>query len=192
MEEFVSKIRLLFAIAMMASALLVLGARTAEAQSPTAIAIPTATAEGCDQVPAYLEARQQIMTEFLTDLESVFPQVATPIMENGADLFVALTSMTPEQANALAKAYDAAADKIEKVEAPPVATFYNDIQVQLYRLSADVFEEAAKTDLTTAGETFEAQLVAIGEAVGLAGAAATGVCPAFGDVVIFDQTQAAI
>ena len=49
-----------------------------------------------------------------------------------------------------------------------------------------------KTDLTTAGDKFEEQLIAIGDAVGLAGAAATGVCPAFGDVVIFDQTQAAV
>ena len=187
-----SKVRLLFAIVMIGSSLLVMGARTAEAQSPTAIAIPTATAEGCDQVPAYLEARQQIMNEFLADMEAVFPQVATPIMENGDQLFDAIVAMTPEQATAMAKAYDAAADKIEKVDAPPVAQFYNDLQVELYRVSADVFEEAGKSDLTSAGAKFQDQLVAIGDAVVLAGAAATGVCPAFGDVVIFDQTQAAI
>jgi hypothetical protein len=176
----------------MASSLLVFGARTAEAQSPTAIAIPTATAEGCDQVPAYLEARQQIMDEFLLDLESVFPQVATPVMENGDQLFVAISTMTPEQALALAKAYDTAAGKIEKVDVPAVAGFYNQLQVDLYRLSADVFEEAATTDLTRAGQKFNDQLVAMGEAVILSGAAATGVCPAFGDVVIFDQTQATL
>lgn len=192
MEECVSKVRMLFVMMMMASSLLALGARAAGAQSPTAIAIPTATAEGCDRVPAYLEARQQIMNEFLVDLEAVFPQVATPIMENGQALFSAIMTMTPEQATGLAKAYDTAADKIEKIETPPVATFYNDLQVQLYRLSADVFEETANTDLTTAGALFNDQLVAMGQAVGLAGAAATGVCPAFGDVVIFDQTQAAL
>jgi hypothetical protein len=192
MEERVSKVRLIFTMVMMVSSLLVLGARTTEAQSPTAIAIPTATAEGCDQVPAYLEARQQIMNEFLADMEAVFPQVATPIMENGDQLFGAIVAMTPEQATDLAKAYDTAADKIEKVAAPPVGQFYNDLQVELYRVSADVFEDAGKTDLTSAGEKFQGQLVAIGDAVVLAGAAATGVCPAFGDVVIFDQTQATI
>jgi hypothetical protein len=192
MEELVSKVRLSIVMAIVASALFALGARTAEAQSPTTIAIPTATAEGCDQVPTYLEARKQILAEFLVDLEAVFPQVATPIMDNGDQLFAAITTMSPEQATGLAKAYDSVADKIAKVDAPPVAKFYNDIQVELYRLSADVFEEMGKSDLKTARDKFEDQLVAIGEAVGLAGAAATGVCPAFGEVVIFDQTQAAL
>jgi hypothetical protein len=192
MEEAVSRIRATFVMLMMVSSLLVFGAQASAAQSPTAIAIPTATAEGCDQVPAYLEARQQIMNEFLADLEAVFPQVATPIMENGDELFIAITTMTPEQATALAAAYDTAADKIEKIDAPPVAEFYNGIQVQVYRVSADVFEEVGKSDLTTAGAKFEDQLTALGEAVILSGAAATGVCTAFGDVVIFDQTQAAL
>lgn len=192
MEAIVSKVRMVFLMLMMVSSLLVLGTQTSVAQSPTAIAIPTATAEGCEQVPAYLEARQQIMNEFLVDLEAVFPQVATPIMENGDELFVAIASMTPEQATELAAAYDTAADKIEKVDAPPVAEFYNDLQVEVYRLSADVFEEVAKSDLTSAGAKFEARLTAVGEAVILSGAAATGVCPAFGEVVIFDQTQAAL
>ena len=60
----------------------------------TAIAIPTATAEGCDQVPAYLEARQQIMSEFLSDLESVFPDVATcvTIEEGGRAITVTIAS----------------------------------------------------------------------------------------------------
>src|SRR5215216_615179 len=106
MEGPVPKVRFLFAMALIASSLLLLGARSAGAQSPTAISIPTATAEGCDQVPAYLAARQEIMREFLVDLERVFPQVATPIMENGDQLFVAITSMTSEQATELAKAYD--------------------------------------------------------------------------------------
>ena len=177
---------------LVASSLLAMGARSAVAQSPTAIAIPTATAEGCDRVPAYLEARQQIMSEFLVDLEAVFPDVATPVMENGDQLFIAISSMTAEQATELAKAYDTAADKIEQIEAPAVAKFYNQLQVDLYRLSADVFEEAGRTSLDEAGNTFNDELIAMGEAVGLAGAAATGVCPAFGDVVIFDQTQAAM
>ena len=187
-----SKHRILFVMIMMVLSLLGVGARSVGAQSPTAIAIPTATAEGCDQVPAYLETRQRIMDEFLVDLESVFPEVATPIMENGDQLFGAILTMTPEQATALAQAYDVAAEKIAKVEAPPVAKFYNDLQVQLYRLSADVFEEAGTSDLTTAGAMFEDELVAMGEAVALTGAAATGVCPAFADVVLLDQTQAAM
>jgi hypothetical protein len=192
MEDVVSRIRAAFVMLMLVSSLLVLGAHASAAQSPTAIAIPTATAEGCDQVPAYLETRQLIMNEFLADLEAVFPQVATPIMENGDDLFIAITTMTSEQATALSAAYDTAADKIDKIDTPPVAEFYNDIQVQVYRLSADVFEEVAKSDLTTAGAKFEDQLTALGEAVVLSGAAATGVCTAFGEVVIFDQTQAAL
>lgn len=187
-----SRIRLLFAMVMMASSLLVLGGRGVEAQRPTEIVVPTATAEGCDQVPAYLEARTKIMNEFLVDLEAVFPQVATPIMEHGDQLFDAIVVMTPEQAVGLAKAYDTVADKIEKLETPPVATFYNDLQVELYRLSADVFEEAGKTDLSTAGQKFNDQLVAIGEAVDAAGDAATGVCPAFADVVTLDKTQASL
>lgn len=192
MEEFVSRIRFLFVAVLMASSLLILGVQATSAQSPTAIPIPTATAEGCDQVPAYLEARQQFMNEFLIDLGNVFPQVATPIMEHGDQLFGALMTMTSDQALGLAAAYDASADKIEKIAAPPVAAFYNDIQVKLYRLSADVFEEVSKTDLDTAQNKFENELVGIGQAVALAGAAATGVCPAFGDVVLFDQTQAAL
>jgi len=192
LEERVSKTRFVFVAMLVATSLLAAGTRSGVAQSPTAIAIPTATAEGCDQVPAYLESRQQIMSEFLLDLEAVFPQVATPVMENGDELFGAIATMTPEQATALAKAYDTAADKIEQVAAPPVATFYNDIQVQLYRLSADVFEEAGQTSLNEAGNAFNDELIAMGEAVALSGAAATGVCPAFGDVVIFDQTQAAM
>lgn len=182
----------MFVLMLMASSLLVLGTRSVDAQSPTAIAIPTATAEGCDEVPVYLEARQQIMSEFLSDLEAVFPQVATPVMQHGDELFIAMMSMTPEQATALALTYDTAADKIEKIEAPAVAAFYNTLQVDLYRLSADVFEETGASDLMAASAKFEDQLIAMGEAVGLAGAAATGVCPAFGDVVHFDQMQAAV
>ena len=129
-----NRVRLLFVAMFLATSLLVLGARTADAQSPTPIAIPTATAEGCDQVPEYLDARQHIMNQFLVDLESVFPSVATPIMENGEQLFGAITAMTPDQAIALAKAYDTAADQIAKIAAPPVATFYNDLQVQLFQI----------------------------------------------------------
>lgn len=187
-----SRFRVVFIVMMVASSLLVLGVPTVDAQRPTEIAIPTATAEGCDRVPAYLEVRRTIMNEFLKELETVFPQVATPVMENGDQLFTAIMSMTPAQSLLLAKAYDTVADKIEKIAAPDVAVFYNGLQVQLYRLSADVFKEAGKTDLNAAGEKFNEQLVAIGEAVGLAGAAATGACPAFGEVVILDQTQAAM
>ena len=187
-----TKARLLLVAMLLASSLVMMGARAADAQSPTVIAIPTATAEGCDQVPDYLAARQKIMNEFLLDMESVFPEVATPIMENGDQLFGAILSMTPAQASALAMAYDSAADKIAKVESPAVAAFYNGLQVQLYRLSADVFEEAGKSDLSTAGAKYQDQLVAMGEAVDLASAAATGVCPAFADVVVLDQTQATI
>lgn len=187
-----SKFRYLLLMALLVSSLSIFELRSAGAQSPTAIAIPTATAEGCDQVPEYLEARQRIMNEFLADLEAVFPHVATPIMENGDQLFGAIMTMTPEQATALAQAYDTAATKIDEVDATPVADFYNGLQADLYRLSAKVFEEVGKSDISTAGQKFEAELIAMGEAVGLAGAAATGVCPAFGDVVIFDQTQAAL
>jgi hypothetical protein len=192
MEDNVSKFRYLLLMALLVSSLSIFELRSAGAQSPTAIAIPTATAEGCDQVPEYLEARQRIMNEFLADLEAVFPHVATPIMENGDQLFGAIMTMTPEQATALAQAYDTAATKIDEVDATPVADFYNGLQADLYRLSAKVFEEVGKSDISTAGQKFEAELIAMGEAVGLAGAAATGVCPAFGDVVIFDQTQAAL
>lgn len=192
MEEFVSRFRLVFVMMVMVSSLLAMGTRAATAQSPTAIAIPTATAEGCDQVPAYLEAREQVRNAFLADLESVFPQVATPVMEHGDQLFGAITNMTPEQATALAQAYDTAADEIEKIEAPAVASFYNELQVQLYRLSADVFEEAGKSGLVAAGATFNDQLVSMGDAIGLAGAAAVEVCPAFADVVTLDQTDAAM
>lgn len=185
-------IRVLFVLLLMAAGMVSIAPRSSSAQSPTAIAIPTATAEGCDQVPAYLETRQKIMNEFLMDLERVFPQVATPVMENGDQLFDAILSMTPEQAVALSEAYISVADKIAKIDAPPVADFYNDLQVQLYRVSAGVFAETSKSDLSTAGMMFNDQLTALGDAVALAGAAATGVCPAFGDVVIFDQTQASL
>ena len=136
----------------MVTSLLTLGVQAGSAQSPTPIVVPTASADGCDQVPAYLEARQEIMNEFLADLEAVFPTVATPIMENGDQLFVAISTMTPEQATELAKAYDTAADKIEKIEAPAVASFYNTLQVDLYRLSADVFEEVGRSSLDDAGD----------------------------------------
>ncbi len=185
------KIRFVFVMMFLASSMLMLGARATLAQSPTAIAIPTATADGCDQVPAYLESRQKIMSELLTDMEKIFPSVATPIMENGDQLFGAIMTMTPDQSVELAKAYDSVANKIEAIDPPAVAAFYNDLQVQLYRLSADVFEEMSTSDLTTAGDMFGDQLGAMGEAVGLAGTAATGVCPAFADVVEFDKTQAA-
>lgn len=186
------KIRFLFVMIFLASSLLVLGERATVAQSPTAIAIPTATAEGCDQVPDYLESRQKIMNELLTDMESIFPNVATPILENGDQLFGAMMTMTANQSIELAKAYDSVANKIDQIDPPAVAAFYNDLQVQLYRLSADVFEEMSTSDLTAAGDKFGDQLGAMGEAVGLAGTAATSVCPAFAEVVEFDKTQATI
>lgn len=189
-ENRMMTLRRLLVIVLMLSLSVSLGTRMAAAQSPTAIVVPSPTAEGCDQVPAYLEARQKIMDEFLLDLENVFPDVATPVMEHGDQLFGAIMSMSPEQAMGLAKAYDTVADKIEQIEAPPVADFYNDLQVQLYRLSADVFEETSTSDLSSAGEKFNDQLVAVSDAVDAAGAAATGVCPAFAEVVTLDQTQA--
>src|SRR5215204_1599775 len=129
MEAHMSQVRWLIAMVVMVTSLLSLGMQVGSAQSPTPIVIPTASPVGCDQVPAYLEARQQIMNELLADLETVFPDVATPIMDNGDQLFVAISTMTSEQAVELAKAYDAAADKIEKIETPAVASFYNTLQV---------------------------------------------------------------
>lgn len=186
------RVRWLFVLGLLLTSLLTLGAQVGSAQSPTPIVVPTAPLRGCEQVPVYLDARKQIMDEFLADLEAVFPTVATPIMENGDQLFVAVSTMTPEQATELAMAYDTVADKIEKIEAPAVASFYNTLQVDLYRLSADVFEEVGRTSLTEASETFNDQLVAMGEGVRLAGEAATAACPAFAEVVEFDQTQAAL
>ncbi|MCA9860623.1 MAG: hypothetical protein KC438_12920 [Thermomicrobiales bacterium] len=186
------RFRLLCVMVVGAAAMFGAGGRAIDAQSPTPITISSPTAEGCEQVPAYLEARQKVFEELLIDMESVFPAVATPILEHGDELVVAMFGMTPEQFIALAKAYDDAADKIEKIDAPPVADVYNDLQVQLYRLSADVFEEAASTGLNAAGDTFNDQLVAVGEAVGAAGQAATSVCPAFAEVIELDQTQAAL
>lgn len=164
----------------------------AAAQSPTAIAVPSPTSEGCDQVPAYLQQRQEIFDALIADLTAIFPDVATPITEHGPELLTAMMSMDSKQLEELAKAYDAAADKIEATDAPPVATFYNGIQVQIYRLSADLFADAATSGLAEAGARFADQLTALGEASSAAGAGATSVCPAFDKVVELDQTQIAM
>lgn len=169
-----------------------LGAQSVGAQSPTPINVPSPTAEGCDQVPAYLEARQKIFDEVLTGMGAIFPDVATPITSHGDELFAAMLMMTPEQFTALAKVYEHAASEIEKIEAPAVAAYYNGLQAQLYRLSAKVFEEAATVGLTGVSAELQAELGALGEGIGTSGAAATSFCPAFADVVKLDQTQAGI
>jgi hypothetical protein len=193
MEKDVTRLRTIGALLLVAVSLTItLGPELVAAQSPTAISVPSPTAEGCNQVPEYLQARQQIFDEMIVGMSSVFPNVATPIMEHGDELFAAMIAMAPEQFEALAKVYDNAAGKIEEIEAPAVAAFYNGLQVQVYRLSADVFQEAAKSGLSNAGTVYQDQLVAIGEAIGTAGEGATSVCPAFADVVELDQTQTAL
>ena len=176
----------------MISIFTVIGAGVVSAQSPTPITIPTPTSEGCDQIGVYLEARQTIFDEMILGMEAVFPNVATPMVEHGNELVGAMMMMTPDQYLALAKVYADAADKIEKVETPAIAMFYNNIIVETYRVSAKVFEEAAATDLSTAGTKYSAQLIALGPIVESYGTAATAVCPAFADVVTLDQTQATL
>lgn len=162
------------------------------ARGATPISVPTATADGCDQLAPYLEARQKIFDRLVGDIGAVFPTVATPIMDHGEDLFAALMAMTPEQAKALSTAYANAADAIGKVEAPPIAAFYNQQVVELYRLSAAVFDETSQSDLSTAGNKYNDPLTAVSEAIATYAASAVAVCPAFADVVSLDQTQAAL
>jgi hypothetical protein len=184
--------RFLFLAMLMISMFSVIGSGSVSAQSPTPITIPTPTSEGCDQIGVYLDARQKIFDEMILGMEAVFPDVATPLVDHGDELVGAMMMMTADQYLALAKVYSDAADKIEKVDAPAIAKFYNDIIVETYRVSAKVFEEAAATDLNTAGVKYSAQLIALGPIIETYGTAATAICPAFADVVTLDQTQATL
>lgn len=187
-----NRIRWVFAALVLATMVTIAGASQASAQGATPISVPTPTAAGCDQIPAYLEARQKIMDEMLTGLGVVFPTVGTPVIEHGDDLFAAMMAATPEQMQALGDLYNQIAAKIEKVKTPEIAVFYNGQVVALYRVSGATFIEAGKTDLATAGTKYTDQLNAIAAAIDSYSTAATAVCPAFADVVTLDQTQAAI
>jgi len=96
----------------------ILHAPGASAQTATPIAIPTVTTAGCDRVPAYAEARQQIMNELIDGIAAVFPAVPTPITEHGDVLAAAVMGMNPDQTGQIAELYDETASKIEKIEAP--------------------------------------------------------------------------
>ncbi len=165
------------------------GVQATVAQEATPIPVPTPSAAGCDQMPAYTEARQTIQDELYLGIEAIFPEVGTPVLEHGDELLNAMFVMTPEQEMKLSELYEATADKIERLDAPAIASFYDDQVVALYRVSAQAFEEAANTDLSTAGEKYGDTLGALGGAISSYGSAATAVCPAFADVVTIDQTQ---
>ena len=160
----------------------------ASAQDATPISVPTPVSAGCDQIPAYAEARQKIMDEMLDGIAVIFPTVPTPIIDHGDELAIAMFAMTPEQTTSLGDLYDAIADKIEKLDVPGIAVFYNGQLVDLYRMSAETFHEAARTDLMTAGQKYSMQIGTIGIAVSDYGQAATTVCPAFAAVTKIDQT----
>jgi hypothetical protein len=171
------------------SMMTVAGAGPASAQGATPISVPSPTAAGCDQVPAYVEARQALMDELLRGISTIFPDVATPVIEHGDELSVAMFAMTPEQTRQLGELYDAIGGKLEKLEVPEIAKFYNEQVAALYRLSGKTFSEAASSDLMTAGQKYGEQLGVIAVAVGDYGAAAVVVCPAFAAVMKIDQTQ---
>jgi hypothetical protein len=180
--------RALAALVLLSMALIA-GIGSAGAQGATPISVPTPTAAGCGQIPAYLEERQKIMDEMLNGLGAVFPTVGTPVMEHGDDLFAAMMVATPEQYKALGELYNQTAEKIAKVKTPDIAVFYNDQVVVLYQLSGATFIEAGTTDLNTAGTKYTDQLTALAAAIQTYSTAATAICPAFADVVTFDQTQ---
>ncbi|MGC4047626.1 MAG: hypothetical protein QM758_27850 [Armatimonas sp.] len=181
--------RLLLVLLSLTGVLAIVGSPTASAQGATPISVPSPATAGCDQIGAYVEARQKIMDELLADIAGVFPDVATPITEHGAELGAAMLAMTPEQTGKLAEAYRAAADKIEKLDVPEIAAFYNDQIVVLYRTSGQAFEEAKTSDLMTAGEKYGDQLGAVANAIFTYGNAAVAICPGFADVLTVDQTQ---
>jgi hypothetical protein len=186
------RVRWLLAALIFGSMAAVAGLQATVAQDATPIPVPTPTSAGCDQMPAYTEARRTIQDEMFSGIEAVFPEVGTPIIEHGDELLNAMFVMTPEQEMQLSELYDSTADKIEKLDEPEIATFYDDQVVALYRVSASAFEEAAKTDLSAAGVKYGNTLTALGEAINTYGTAATAVCPAFGDVLKIDQTQVGI
>jgi hypothetical protein len=171
------------------SMMTVLAGGSVSAQGATPISVPSPTAAGCEQVPAYAEERQKLMDELLSGISAIFPDVATPVTEHGDDLTIAMFAMTPEQTRQLGELYDGIAEKLEKLDVPEIAKFYNAQVAALYRLSGKAFEEAATTDLMTAGQKYGEQLGAVAVAVGDYGAAAVVVCPAFSAVVKIDQTQ---
>lgn len=183
------RIRSLFAILIIASLALTTSAQMATAQTASPIAVPTVTSTGCDQIPAYVEARQKIMKDMLIGLEVIFPTVATPIADHGDQLVGAMMVMTAEQAGRLGKLYDITADEIARLDVPEIARFYNQQVADLYRMSGKVFAEAETTGLATAGEKYGQQLDAIATAMGLYGASAIAVCPDFAGVTKIDQTQ---
>ena len=177
-------------VALVLASMLVVGkASSTSAQDATPISVPTVTVSGCDQVPAYAAARQQILDEMLDGIAAIFPTVATPIIEHGDQLLGAMMAMTPDQLGQLSAVYDETGDKIEKLDAPAIADFYNEQVVDLYRLSGRTFAEAQKSDLMTAGSMYGAQLDEIASAISTYGDDATAVCPAFADVVAIDQTR---
>lgn len=183
------RIRLFLTTLMMVAVLGILHVPAVSAQSATPIAIPTVTTTGCDQVPAYAEARQQIMNELIDGIAAVFPAVPTPITEHGDVLAAAILSMNPDQTKKLAELYDEIANKIEKIDAPEIAVFYDDQVVELYRLSAKTFLEIQKTDFMTAGQMYGEQLGATADAIDKYGKAAAAACPAFSQVIEVDQTK---
>lgn len=177
---------------LMLASLLVFGTPGIAAQDATPIAVPTPVNSGCERIDDYLKARQAIMNEMLDGLAVVFPTVSTPVTEHGDELFGAMMVATPQQLQALGDLYIQTADKIAKIEVPAIAKFYNEQIVQLYRVSGATFIEASKTDLSTAGNKYNAQLQAIGVAIESYSVAATALCPGFASVVTLDKTQASM
>lgn len=183
------RLRWVLAALVLISMMAVAGVGSASAQGATPISVPSPTAAGCEQVPAYAEARQKLMDELLSGISAIFPDVATPVTEHGDELTVAMFAMTPEQTRQLGELYDGIGEKLEKLDVPEIAKFYNEQVAALYRLSGKTFQEAATSDLMTAGQKYGDQLGAIAVAVSDYGAAAVVVCPAFTAVVKIDQTQ---
>jgi hypothetical protein len=184
-----NRIRWAFAALVLVSMVAIAGARPTTARGATPISIPTPTSAGCDLIPVYVEQRQKIMNDLLNGIAAIFPDVATPVTDHGDQLLTAMLAMTPEQTTKLGELYEDLAGKLEKLDVPEIAQFYNVQVVALYRTSARTFAEAAGSDLMTAGQKYGEQLGAIGAAVNDYGMAAIVVCPAFADVVKIDQTQ---
>lgn len=184
-----NRIQAVFAALLLLSMVVMAGAKSAGAQDATPISVPTPLSAGCDQIPAYAEARGKIMNDLIDGIGAIFPEVATPITDHADQLTAAMMNMTPDQYGKLAALYNATADKIEKLDVPEIAKFYNDQLVELYRISAKTFDEAKSSDLATVGMKYGSQLGEISNAISAYGDAATVVCPAFAQVTTIDRTQ---
>jgi hypothetical protein len=151
--------------------------------SPTAVVVTPPTAEGCEDIDAYL-AELQEAREASRDLwEAAYPGITFPSDMSDEAFLAFLLALSPSELNELADLYSMFAELVGDVDVPPVASAYHQARLDGAKVAASAIRDAATVGVISAFSRSTEELAAATALVNLHGQVALTVCPAFQQVL---------